>query len=122
MNENEKVGLRADYLKTWVTTTLAIIAGEVTLLNTFYKDSSNLWALYLSMLSFMFAIIFCLGAYEALVNKATGVPKVKGKVFEFWLKMLPKTEVSSWVFAAIGAVLIAFGVILAALFILIATA
>lgn len=120
MNDNEKVNLRADYLKTWITTILAVIAGEVAVLNTFYKDAANLWALYLSMLSFMLAIIFCLGSYEALVNGATGVPEVRKKILKLWVKTLPKTEASSWFLAAAGALFIALGVILAAIFLIIA--
>jgi hypothetical protein len=120
VTENEKVVLRADFLKTWITTILAIIAGEVTLLNTFYKDSNNLWALYLSILLFMLAVISCLGAYESLVNKVTGIPQVQGKILNLWAKVLPKSDESTWKLSALGGVFIGLGIVAVAVFIVIA--
>ena len=117
MTENEKSLLKADFLKTWVTTTLAIIAGEVTLLNTTYKSSEFLWILYLC---FMFAIIFYLGAYEGLVNKVTGLPTVSNKILKLWARAVPKTDESVWVLSALGGTLIGFGIVLAAIFVILA--
>lgn len=120
MTENEKSLLKADFLKTWVTTTLAIIAGEVTLLNTTYKSSDFLWILYLSILCFMFAIIFYLGAYEGLVNKVTGLPTVSNKILKLWARAVPKTDESVWVLSALGGALMGFGIVLAAIFVILA--
>ncbi len=120
MTENEKSLLKADFLKTWVTTTLAIIAGEVTLLNTTYKSSEFLWILYLSILCFMFAIIFYLGAYEGLVNKVTGLPTVSNKILKLWARAVPKTDESVWVLSALGGALMGFGIVLAAIFVILA--
>ena len=120
MTENEKSLLKAYFLKTWVTTTLAIIAGEVTLLNTTYKSSEFLWILYLSILCFMFAIIFYLGAYEGLVNKVTGLPTVSNKILKLWARAVPKTDESVWVLSALGGALMGFGIVLAAIFVILA--
>jgi hypothetical protein len=120
LTENEKSLLKADFLKTWVTTTLAIIAGEVTLLNTTYKSSEFLWILYLSILCFMFAIIFYLGAYEGLVNKVTGLPTVSNKILKLWARAVPKTDESVWVLSALGGALMGFGIVLAAIFVILA--
>ena len=120
MTENEKSLLKADFLKTWVTTTLAIIAGEVTLLNTTYKSSEFLWILYLSILCFMFAIIFYLGAYEGLVNKVTGLPRFSNKILKLWARAVPKTDESVWVLSALGGALMGFGIVLAAIFVILA--
>jgi len=113
---NEKEMIRADYLKTWVTTILAIVAGEVTLLNTVYKGSNLLWAFYISVICFILSIVFCLGAYEGLVNKIAGVPSVNNKLLKLWAKTVPKTDESVWVLSSIGGLLIGLGVVFAVLF------
>jgi hypothetical protein len=120
MKEQEKDLIRADYLKTWVTTVLAIIAGEVTLLNTVYKSSDLLWILYLSIMFFMLAIILCLGAYEGVVNKVTGLPSFRSKVLQMWIKCLPKTAESIWLLSAVGGVLLGLGLGSAFIFIMLA--
>jgi len=109
MSDNEKVLLRADYLKTWITTLLGVVAGEVALINTFYKDADYLWLLFISVSFFILAIIFLLGAYEALVNKAAGVPSTKGYLLGLLIHTSPKTEILSWGLSSVSGVLIGLG-------------
>jgi hypothetical protein len=119
MNENEKAVLRIDYLKTWITTLLAIIAGEVALLNTFYKGGTSLWILYSSMALFVLAIIFCMGASEALVNKVAGVPTFRNSFLKWWAEKSAKSEAKAWVYSGIAGACIGSGIIAIAVFLLV---
>ncbi len=68
----------------------------------------------------MFAIIFYLGAYEGLVNKVTGLLTVSNKILKLWAIAALKTDERVWVLSTLGGALMGFGVVLAAIFVILA--
>ena len=118
MTQSEKSQLRVDFLKTWVSTTLAFIAGEVALLSTVYKDADFLWALYGSILFFMGAIIFWLGAFEGIVTSTTGRPEFQNRFMSWLSRNAPKTDKDVWALSGISGFLFGVGVVLFATFLI----
>jgi len=68
----------------------------------------------------MLAILFCLAAFEGIVNRAIDMTEFNNRILKFWVKSLPITKEAIWLLSAIGGAFIAIGTVLAAIFIYIA--
>jgi hypothetical protein len=50
----------------------------------------------------------------------TGLPTVSNKILKLWARAVPKTDESVWVLSALGGALMGFGIVLAAIFVILA--
>lgn len=106
---NKITELRLDFIKTWVTFLLAIIAGETTLLSTSFVTTQYAKIfLFCSIILFLFACISSLGVSESIINKYNK-PNSDNFFVKFSYKISPKTELTEWVLTYLSSLFIALG-------------
>ncbi|MCG5534663.1 hypothetical protein [Ectothiorhodospira mobilis] len=112
MDSIKNIYLRVDYLKTWISTTLAFIAGETTLATTILKGNENLIFAHVSIALFIVSIILWLGAFEAIAMSLSKKPDPRNQILSLLYKITPKKILTAWLFSLIGAIPFAFGLVL----------
>lgn len=119
MNDELKnsINLRIEYIKLYITVSLAIIVGTMTLTNTIYSNSGYRGTLVLGLSLILFSILFCLSSASTLA--ARHYYHTDNGKFKQWVSILePNSKLVeivtmqlSWLFFAIGLVCIGFAII-----------
>lgn len=112
VSDEKIIELRLDFIKTWVTFLLAVVAGEAALLQSPSVSSpSAKWDFFISIGSLVMACFFSLGASESLINRHYAPPSKSNLFVRFMYQFSPKSMESEFMFSSLSSCFIAGGLV-----------
>lgn len=110
VSDEKIVELRLDFIKTWITFLLAVVAGEVALLQSSAVSSQDVKiVLFISIGCLCLACLFALGGSESLINQHYIRPSESNWFVRVMYRFSPKSLEAEWVYASLSALFIAGG-------------
>lgn len=112
VSDEKIIELRLDFIKTWVTFLLAVVAGEAALLQSPSVSSPGAkLAFFISIGCLVIACVFSLGASESVINRHYIPPSKINRFVNFMYRFSPKSLESEWGFSSLSSCFIAGGLV-----------